>query len=311
MKKKITITCIIILILIIVSEIYLRLYWGFCDTVLMQKSDKYEYIAQPNQNRFRFRKHINYNEFSMRSDSLSNNDKIRILGFGDSVINGGAITDHDSLATTIIEKELANKYGYSIRCLNISAGSWGPDNCYAYLEEHGDFDADLIFLVLCSHDAYDNITFEEVVDVQPSFPSKQYLSAIYELIDRYIIPRYIKSSSKAQNDDPIAKGDIFNSGFLSFYNYTKQNEIPFFIYLHPTLSEVRNNCYDHQGDSIISFCAEKEISLIQGLFFEEEVDFRDKIHFNDKGQKKMADILLPEIKKNIDIILNKKTIDYE
>jgi hypothetical protein len=59
-----------ITILIIIVEIYLHRQWGFCDVVLMQESDKFEYIAQPNQNHVRFGKHIRYNAYSMRSDNL-------------------------------------------------------------------------------------------------------------------------------------------------------------------------------------------------------------------------------------------------
>jgi hypothetical protein len=103
MKTKIIIGIVTVTILTASIEIYLRYYWGFCDTVLTQESDKFEYIAQPNQHRFRFKKHVRYNEYSMRSDSLSASDSIRILGFGDSVLNGGVQTEQDSLATSIIE----------------------------------------------------------------------------------------------------------------------------------------------------------------------------------------------------------------
>jgi hypothetical protein len=200
MKKKIIITGIVTIIILTASiEIYLRCYWGFCDAVLTQESDKFEYIAQPNQNRFRFRKHVRYNEYSMRSNSLKSSDSVRILGFGDSVLNGGVQTEQDSLATSIIENELTQEHSKSVRCFNISYGSWGPDNCFAYMKQYGNFDADLIFLVVSSHDAYDNMDFQKVVDVHPSHPSKQYLSAIYELTDRYLIPRiFTKEQSRAE-----------------------------------------------------------------------------------------------------------------
>jgi fucose 4-O-acetylase-like acetyltransferase len=270
----------------------------FCDKikistyVLAQESAQFEYIAQPNQNRFRFRKHIRYNEYSMRNDSLKLSDKIRILGFGDSVINGGTPTDQDSLATTIIENMLIDVNGWG-RCLNISYGSWGPDNCYAYLKEYGDFGANLIFLVVSSHDAYDTMDFGKVVDVHPSYPSKQYKSAIYELFDRYLIPRVIKN--KKAEGDHITKGNVFNPGFLEFYNYTQEKNIPFFIYLHPDKKEVQEGKYDNQGNTIIAFCIEYSVPLIKGIEYENESLFRDGIHLNEHGQRVLADALLPEI----------------
>jgi hypothetical protein len=165
--------------------------------VLTQESDKFENIAQPNQNRFRFRRNIRYNEYSMRSDRLRTSDSLGILGFGDSVLNGGVQTEQDSLATYLIENYINQKHitdiqasdfistcymllitgRDEIRCLNISYGSWEPDNCFVYIKEYRDFDAGLIFLVVNSHDRYDNIDFQKVVDVHLNYPYKQYVSA--------------------------------------------------------------------------------------------------------------------------------------
>jgi hypothetical protein len=295
--KKIT---VILLVTVVLTELHLRYYWGFCDTVLVQESDKYEYIAKANQNRFRFRKHVSYNEHSMRSKSMKQTDKIRILGFGDSVLNGGVQTEQDSLATSIIENGLSREYRKDIRCLHVSYGSWAPDNCYAYLEEKGDFDADLIFLVVSSHDAHDNMDFQKIVDVHPSFPSKQYKSAIYELIDRYVMPR-ISRKRKQDSGDHIVKGNVFNTGFLSFYNYTQERAIPFFIYLHPDKKEIQEGKYDEQGDKIIEFCAENNIRLIKGIEYENESLLRDGIHLNEHGQGVLANVLLPEIKRLLDL----------
>jgi hypothetical protein len=298
MKKKIIIGIVIVTILTTSIEIYLRYYWGFCDTVLTQESDKYEYVAQANQNRFRFRKHVNYNEHSMRSKPVKETDKIRILGFGDSVLNGGVQTEQDSLATSIIENTLTQEHEKNIRCLNISYGSWGPDNCYAYIKEKGDFDAALIFLVVNSHDAHDNMDFKKIVNVHRSFPSKQYKSAIYELIDRYVIPRILW---KKDMEDHIVKGNVFNPGFLSFYNYTQERKIPFFIYLHPDKKEIQERKYDEQGDKIIEFCAQNNILLLKGLEYVNESCFRDGIHLNEHGQGILANVLLPEIKRLLNL----------
>src|SRR5688500_4652906 len=104
MSKKIVVFLVLIAVAFGLSEIALRKIWGFGDTVLFQADETIEYIPQPNQNRLRFGHKIVYNEYSMRNEPLTNDDKCVVLGFGDSVINGGALTDQDSLATTIVEK---------------------------------------------------------------------------------------------------------------------------------------------------------------------------------------------------------------
>lgn len=130
--------------LMIVVEITLRLVWGFGKMPLYAASGKYEYMALPNQSGVRLGNRYYYNVFGMRSDEV-NPHKKHILGLGDSVLYGGVQTDQDSLATSLFSAETG------MQMLNISAGSWGPDNCAAYLKEKGMFNAKGIFLLVSSH----------------------------------------------------------------------------------------------------------------------------------------------------------------
>ncbi len=296
MKKKLFILGITIT-LIVGLEIFLRMYFGFCDTVLMKEDPKFEYIAQPNQQRFRFRNHVIYNSLSMRSEEVDTSS-IRILGFGDSVINGGVQTDQDSLATTILSDTLSKIHNTKIQFLNISAGSWGPDNCYAYIKKHGDFGAKSIFLFVSSHDAYDNMNFEKIVDKHVSFPSKQYSFALYELLDRYLLPMIkskLKKTIPETNDLGINKkkdNNPFNTGFASFLAYSKNKNIPMIIYLHADQTEVKLGAYNEQGQEIIKFANENNVPIILDLNNGLELsDFRDGIHINSKGQRKLANTI--------------------
>jgi hypothetical protein len=118
-------------------------------------------------------------------------------------------------------------------------------------------------LTLSSHDAHDNMDFQKVVDVRPNYPSKQYLSAIYELVDRYLIPRIF---TKKKESDHLVKGSVFNSVFLLFYHYAQENDMPFFIYLHPDRKEMQERKYDYQGDEIIKFCTDNNGDVPKGHF---------------------------------------------
>lgn len=282
-------------------ELYLRIYWGFCDALLYKHSDKYEYIAQPNQNRFRFRCHIKYNSYSQRNNEPDKN-KIKILGLGDSVLFGGTWMDQDSLATTIVSKNS----DYQI--LNISSGSWGPDNCAAYLEENGIFNAKAIILVCSSHDAYDTMTFKKVVGVYPNYPDKQSFSAIYELINRYLLPYsyrlFERYKLKFDPDEEILndstqkefiakKTNIFNPGFDKLKVIAEKNNIPLYIFLHAEKKEIENNCYNDMGSLIISWANKNNVKLIKGLDKGESLSLlKDKIHYNSAGQKFLSEQIL-------------------
>lgn len=292
-KKRIFTWGIILIGLFIATEIYLRAYWGFCDNVLMMYSPHYEYIEQPNQKRFRFRDHIYYNKYSMRSPEVDSG-ALTILGFGDSIINGGVMVDQDSLATTLLSKQLSDKLRTKVQVLNIGAGSWGPDNDYAYLQEKGNFNAKLIFLLASSHDAHDNMDFTPVIDKVNRYESKQYKLATMELLKKYIIPKLFQGGEK-EEISIIKKGKEFNTGFLNFYNYSKQRNIPFFIYLHPDKNELAAGKYNAQGQQIIDFCKQYNIPCIQSLHSIKPDDYRGVIHMNHSGQRHMAEGLLPAI----------------
>jgi len=283
-------------------EITLRFFFGFCDSVLVLEDPDVEYIAQPNQHRVRFGNRIDYNSNSMRSNEVDTSAWI-ILGFGDSVINGGTQTDQSELATTLLTDILSKLMGKKVQFLNISAGSWGPDNCYAYLRSRGDFKAKDIYLFVSSHDAYDNMSFEKIVDKNVSFPSRQYKLAIGEFLDRYVGPR-LKAfmGGKAQGVDALGinkkkKTSAFNSGFLSFFNYAEEHKLPFRIFLHAERQELNRGEYNEQGKAIIQFAKEHEIPIIldlqNGLSI---IHLRDDIHIDAKGQQLVVKLVIEDRK---------------
>lgn len=299
MLKKTAYTFLIVFGFFIASELVLRYGLGFCDTVLMIEDPDFEYIPAPNQDRFRFRNHIKYNRHSMRSPELDS-CSIKYLFFGDSVLNGGTLTDQDEMATTYLDDTLSKLEGQKVQTLSISAGSWGPDNAYAYLKKRGDFNSKKIILITSSHDAYDNRGFEKIVDVLEGFPSNQYKIAWQELIERYILPKILVKIEKGTNSTDhlgINKrnaNSAFNSGFLSFYKYTKEHEIPLILYLHAETPELKAGKYNSQGQEIIDFAKKHKILIIKDLDFKPSIeDYRDQIHLSALGHRKMAKTLLP------------------
>lgn len=289
----------IVLISFSIVEIILRYAFGFCDAVLYQPSPAYEYIAQPNQHRYRFFSHIDYNSYSQRSEEPDSTKTI-VLGLGDSVIFGGTMLDQDSIATTLFSKET------EMQMLNISSGSWGPDNCAAYLKEKGTFGAKAMVLVCSSHDAFDVMSHIPVVGIYPNYPDKQYKFAIWEVIDRYLIPRikvYFSGKQlldpdaqvveKVKSDEGVANKALnFDPGFDQLLQISEEKHIPFFIYLHPEVGEIMSRKYKEGGLMIMEWAKTHHIKLIDGLNEGVTVDmYRDVIHLNEKGQRNLANSL--------------------
>lgn len=290
-------------IVVAIAEAVLRLGFGFCNALLYQSSDQYEYIAQPNQERRRFGVRLRTNSYSQRSEEPDSTRTI-VLGLGDSVIFGGGWMDHDSLATTLFSTET------EMQMLNISCGSWGPDNCAAYLREKGTFGAKAMVLVCSSHDAYDAMTFAPVVGVWPNYPNKQYKLAIWELIDRYVIP-YVKVKTqtkqfadpdaevekKAADRQVVQKSPYFVKGFDDLKQMADSLQIPLYIYLHAEQGELKRQRYNEMGQQIVLWADSAQVTLINGIKEGERIDmYHDIIHFNEKGQRHLADVMKKYVK---------------
>lgn len=285
----------VILLFLVATEATLRLAWGFGKMPLYAASDEWEYMAVPGQHGRRLGNTYYYNRYGMRSAEVDSTKK-HVLGLGDSVLYGGVQTEQDSLATSLFTSETG------IQMLNISAGSWGPDNAAAWLKAHGMFDARAVFLYVSSHDAHDNMDFEPIVGVHPSYPDRQYPCAIAEVLCRYIYPRVIaKIFTKDNNElDPDQKvlagihkdGKGFNPGFAQLKAMCDSVGIPLVVCLHAEQVELEDKKYNEQGDEIISWCAANGVRLVKDMDYAmTEADYRDGIHINAHGQRKLANIM--------------------
>lgn len=127
--KKAIIIGLVALISLCIGEVFARYYLGLGDPPLVIGDVYMDYIFAPNQKCSRFGNNIFYNNVSMRNDfdivkKEGRSGKIFIVG--DSVVNGGVLTDHKDLATSILQERM------KIQVCNVSAGSWGPGNYAAY-----------------------------------------------------------------------------------------------------------------------------------------------------------------------------------
>ena len=314
---------ILVVVLAITAEVVLRYKYGFCNSPLYVSDPDFEYIYAPGQDVTRFGYNVRTNSLSMRNEEVLPSDSIVILLIGDSVVNGGSLTDQDSIASTLLEKWFLRDFNKRVRVLNISAGSWGPDNIAAYLKRYGTFKARLMCLVTSSHDAHDIMSHQNLVGNDPGWPDKQYKVALYELWDRYrwiffyyfntwffaptveqnpekaLLDSMKKDSVKKEklNDAGIRKpGLTFNPGYDLLYNMAKRDSIPMFIYLHPETSEVELGHFNDQGDEIIAYAIQNNIRLINEFSLGIDKKYYrklDVVHYNSQGQLFLANNLYP------------------
>lgn len=296
-------TALLIFVVLLLTELLARFVFGLGQLPLYISDPDFEYIYAPGQNICRFGNRIQTNEFSMRSGSLSEKDSIRILKIGDSVINGGAHIDQDSLSSTLLEHRLSEEFHFPVRVLNISAQSWGPDNAFAYLKKYGDFEADMIVLVFSSHDLHDNMHHQPVVGQKLAWPNEQPLLAITDAWSRYIWPAVKTKLGYSSNEYDYFIGfddSKINPGWGSFIRYCKEQQIPLLVYLHAEQEELVLGEYTNYGKEIMQMLSEDSIPCIRGMdYIKETSDYRDNIHLNEKGHRELSDALFPIIRDSL------------
>jgi len=295
---------------IIVSlELFARYGIGLGTPPLSVEHPTIEYLFKPDQDVYRFGNHFIVNHYGMRSRNFpvhkSNLVEYRVMVFGDSVVNGGNLTDHTNLATTMLETRLFDRLKRPVIVGNISAGSWGPGNWLAYAREYRFFDADCVVLVISSHDAEDNPTFEPL---NPNtHPTEKPILAVSEAISRYL-PRYLpavirnafyhsqpgRQNLTRYNPNGMKKGLQDLEAFLTL----AQRHVPNIrVIQHWELKEIQKHQPDSGHDEISALCRKLGVVVMDmgdnfaSALKEGKTPYRDNIHPNETGQVLLADMI--------------------
>jgi lysophospholipase L1-like esterase len=194
-KRALVLAAIILIGLAAVGEWLARSKLGLGNPPLSVAHPTIEYLFKPNQDVKRFDNGVRINAYGMRSNHFSATkpkEQFRVLVFGDSVLNGGNLTDQADLATELLADRLEQSLERPVVVGNVSAGSWGPGNWLGYAREYGFFDADVVILLISTHDHRDNPTF---ASLNPhTHPQNPPVLAVWEGITRYL-PRYLPLGS--------------------------------------------------------------------------------------------------------------------
>ncbi|MCA9292140.1 MAG: SGNH/GDSL hydrolase family protein [Phycisphaerales bacterium] len=155
--RRLVVGGLVLVVVLVGAEIVARVAFGLGDPPILVHDPELDYYYKPDRTYRRFGNTVHYNAWAMRSDDFperrSDPDECRVMIVGDSIINGGVLTDQADLATSRIQRDLAARLGRPVVVGNISAGGWSPVHQRAYVERYGLFDADVVVFVLNGLDA--------------------------------------------------------------------------------------------------------------------------------------------------------------
>jgi len=295
MKKRWLKILVYFFIFLFVTELALRLFLDNESRVLYLEDAHCEYRLAPSQSVTRFHNLYETNEYGMRSGSPSKLMRKKILLFGDSVLNGGTKIDQQELLNYILESKLSATWGGDFGAFNISAGSWGPENAFRFMENYVDFDFDLIVLVFSSHDYHDNMHFRKVVGVEPAWPNEQPFLALTDLFSGYISPK-VKSWFGTSYDYLDGFDDsAVNPGWKLFFDYAREAQKPIIVYHHPDQDELESGIYNEDGKALEMLLTENNIRSIQGITNQVSENYIDNIHVNANGHAVIAQTIFERI----------------
>ncbi|MER8925771.1 hypothetical protein [Mesorhizobium sp. M0859] len=269
------------------GELFCRYYLGLGTPPLSIPHPTIEYLFAPDQDLFRFGNRVAYNHWSMRSEQITETRQAaqaRTMVVGDSVLNGGSLTDQSKLATTMLTN---SKMLY----MNVSAGSWGPANELAYLRTYGFFDAGRLIILISGHDASDLPTFTAL---DPNvLPQRRPWLALDEALRRYM-PRYLPGhTAKASILDEFPKHAIDLSPLREMIELAKNKGIAVCVVLHHTRSDRRAKTMHAGLLAIITVAEEQKVTVVDDAgFLDPTTSYLDDIHVNDKGQGEEAKAFL-------------------
>lgn len=286
------------LVAIVAFEAFARWGLGLGAPPLSAAHPTIEYMFKPNQNVYRFGNHFITNAWGMRNEPFPREkidpDELRILVFGDSVVNGGSLTDHANLATSLLEERTSEALSRPVLVANVSAGSWCPPNWLAFVTEFGFFDADYVVFVISSHDAGDCALF---TPLDPNtHPTEPPFCALSEAITRYL-PRYLpKMQVKSVQANEYPKSSRLaqcEHDLNLLIKRAKESVAAVGVLRYQERSEVELQEESLGGQLICRICKEQQVPTLPMLPILPKTNlddyFRDGIHPNDVGQTYLAD----------------------
>jgi hypothetical protein len=290
---------VVLLCTALAAELVARAF-GLGDPPLLVDDPLAEYRYAPSTSYRRFGNEISYNRWSMRSPDFPARKAFageqRVLVIGDSVVNGGTLTDQASIATSLLQAGL----GSSFTVGNISAWSWGPANQLGYIHEFGWFDADIVILVTSVRDLTDVPTFDAKPD--PDLPRVKPPFALWEVATRYL-PRYLPTfrlsspgaARSGSRTDP-AFVQAASASLAALLLEAKHQADGRVAILHHHAIDEEDDMTRHLAGVLSALAADQGIAVLEmndvlGKGDQARRFYRDDIHLSADGQAAYATVM--------------------
>ena len=208
--------------LIIFFEFVLRII-GLGTPVLYNTNLSYRYYPKPNQNIERFGNKIIINNLALRTNDdwlEKDNNKTKIIFFGDSVTYGGSHISNENLFSSLVCAEL-NLKNNSYKCGNAGLNGYGSDNINNRII-YGDLDPDIYIVTLIGDSG-----FRSLVNIG-STPSHSELPKYLPALKEFTYWTLWRMMMNLRQNDWWFKGHIdqnYNIAKLSLNNLKKKLKI--------------------------------------------------------------------------------------
>lgn len=317
MKKSRTVnliflSLIILGLLIILTEIMLRIIWGLGNPLLYVADEQVGYLIAPNQKTRRSGNLIQINEYSMRGKSIKpikDEQTLRILLIGDSIANGGWWTDQNKTISALLEQQLNKNVSNftQVEVLNASANSWNPRNELAYLKKFGTFDSQIIIMLINTDDFYGQKPSSFVVGNHPSYLDQKVFFALQELWLKNKLKNRSKSNpNKAQKETNLVDKNL--NAITAINNIAQEKKLQFILAITPLKSETippyGKTFQKRARTKLEELTKNQNIEYIDFLpIFQQQENpeslYHDHIHLNDQGTILVSQILEEKILLNL------------
>ena len=284
---------------LLLAEGGLRLILGLGNPPLYIADDEIGYLLAPNQNLKRMGNQITVNQYSMRSEAISESkpDSLwRVLLLGDSIINGGWWTDQQETIAAVLQQKLSSEAN-SVQVLNASANSWSPRNELAYIKRFGVFESQILIVVINTDDLFATAPNSLVVGRDRNYPERKPVLALTEAYERFIAKPQPLPNQKPEPGDRVG----FNLAAIQEMNEIAQSQnSQFILAMTPLLRELEgagSRDYEQKArNRLQEFTVQAKITYIDFLplfadFPQPEFLYRDHIHLSPQGNHFVSETL--------------------